>query len=55
MYNGTELISLLNKIYKAFDEICADYQLQKIESVGKTYMISSCLNFSNEDRNEIHK
>jgi class 3 adenylate cyclase len=33
-----ELISLLDRIYNTFDQLCALHGLQKIETVGKTYM-----------------
>jgi class 3 adenylate cyclase len=33
-----ELIGLLDRIYNTFDQLCALHGLQKIETVGKTYM-----------------
>jgi len=37
-YPGNELIELMDKIYGVFDQLCDQYGLQKIETVGKTYM-----------------
>mmetsp|Transcript_20117 Transcript_20117/g.19081 ORF Transcript_20117/g.19081 Transcript_20117/m.19081 type:complete len:146 (-) Transcript_20117:1871-2308(-) len=38
MYSNTELIDLLDHVYNAFDQLCEQHGLQKIETVGKTYM-----------------
>ena len=37
-YNGRDLIELLDNAYNAFDQLCEQYGIQKIETVGKTYM-----------------
>lgn len=37
-YLGGELIELMDKVYNTFDQLCDQYGLQKIETVGKTYM-----------------
>ena len=37
-YTGRELIELLDRVYNAFDSLCEQNSLQKIETVGKTYM-----------------
>ena len=38
LYEGKELIELLDQTYNAFDQLCDQYGLQKVETVGKTYM-----------------
>ena len=38
MYQPGELIEFLDKMYNAFDQMCNIHSLQKIETVGKTYM-----------------
>lgn len=38
-----EFIMLLDKIYSTFDQLCSIHGLQKIETVGKTYMASGGL------------
>ena len=38
-----EIISLLDKIYNTFDQLCDIHGLQKIETVGKTYMAAGGL------------
>ena len=37
-HNPAELIELLDKTYNTFDQMCHVHGLQKIETVGKTYM-----------------
>lgn len=37
-YTGNELLAFLDSVYNAFDQLCDQYGLQKIETVGKTYM-----------------
>ena len=37
-YKGKELVALLDQAYNAFDQLCDQFGLQKIETVGKTYM-----------------
>ena len=36
-YSGQELLGFLDQIYNAFDQLCDQFGLQKIETVGKTY------------------
>lgn len=36
--SAKEFITLLDKIYSTFDQLCSIHGLQKIETVGKTYM-----------------
>ena len=42
-YSSKELIGLLDKVYNAFDVYCEQHGLQKIETVGKTYMAAAGL------------
>ena len=44
-YSGKELIELLDRLYNAFDQLCEQYGLSKIETVGKTYMACGGLKF----------
>jgi len=37
-YSGQELLTFLDQVYNAFDQLCDQFGLQKIETVGKTYM-----------------
>lgn len=37
-YSGSELLQFLDQVYNAFDQLCDQFGLQKIETVGKTYM-----------------
>ena len=37
-YNGQELLNFLDGIYNVCDQLCDQYGLQKIETVGKTYL-----------------
>lgn len=37
-YKGQELLALLDQVYNAFDQLCDQFGLQKVETVGKTYM-----------------
>jgi magnesium-transporting ATPase (P-type)/class 3 adenylate cyclase len=36
-----ELVTLLDQVWQAFDRVCQTQQLQKIETVGKTYMAAA--------------
>jgi Adenylate and Guanylate cyclase catalytic domain len=38
MFTGKELCEWLDNIYQSFDQLCEKHGLQKIETVGKTYM-----------------
>ena len=38
MFTGKELCEWLNNIYQSFDQLCEKHGLQKIETVGNTYM-----------------
>ena len=48
-YSGKELIDLLDKVYNAFDSLCEQHGLQKIETVGKTYMACGGLKVCEKD------
>ncbi|OQS06423.1 phospholipid-transporting ATPase, partial [Thraustotheca clavata] len=37
-YSPAAVVSLLDHLYSLFDELCAKYGVQKMETVGKTYM-----------------
>jgi hypothetical protein len=37
-YTTKDLLNLLDQIYNVFDSLCDQYGLQKIETVGKTYL-----------------
>jgi|TARA_B110000285_G_C15124657_1_gene619399 class 3 adenylate cyclase len=37
-YTTKDLLTLLDQVYNVFDQLCDQYGLQKIETVGKTYM-----------------
>ncbi|CAD8159949.1 unnamed protein product [Paramecium octaurelia] len=38
-----KIIEFLDTLYRAFDQLCQNYDLQKIETVGKTYMAAGGL------------
>jgi len=38
MFSGKELCEWLDNIYLSFDQLCEKHGLQKVETVGKTYM-----------------
>ena len=42
--NENNIVRLLDKIFRKFDDLCVLYGIQKIETVGKTYMAASGLN-----------
>ena len=44
-YSSKELIDLLDSLYNAFDQLCEQYGLSKVETVGKTYMACAGLKF----------
>ena len=37
-YQGKDLVWLLDKVYNAFDALCEQHGIQKIETVGKTFI-----------------
>jgi len=48
-YTGRELIELLDRVYNTFDSLSEQHGLQKIETVGKTYMACSGLKVVEKD------
>lgn len=45
-YTGNELLQFLDQVYNAFDQLCDQFGLQKIETVGKTYMACGGLKYA---------
>lgn len=45
------VVEILDKLYRAFDDFCLERELQKIETVGKTYMAANSLSFNNKTAN----
>ena len=37
-YSGRELLELMDVIFNGLDQLCEVYGIEKIETVGKTYM-----------------
>lgn len=37
-YNGKDLLDLLDKVYDGIDNYCEQYAVQKLETVGRTYV-----------------
>ncbi|MBK8156695.1 MAG: hypothetical protein IPK55_12205 [Streptococcus sp.] len=51
IHDPNELIEFLDKIYNAFDQMCNIHGLQKVETVGKTYMaVAGCRTFERKLR-----
>lgn len=44
-----ELIDLLNNIFSSFDQLCDQYHLEKIKTIGDAYMVASGLPTPRED------
>ena len=53
MYEATELIELLDKIFLLFDKGCEQYGVTKIETVGNCYMACAGLK-ENEKYNDMN-
>jgi len=47
-YQNTEMVGLLDHVFNAFDQLCEQRGLQKIETVGKTYMAAGGLKLQEE-------
>jgi adenylate cyclase len=45
----SQVFSMLNRIFSAFDELAETYGLEKIKTIGDAYMIAGGLNNSNDD------
>ena len=37
-YSGKDLIDLMDKIYDGFDNFCDQFAVQKLETIGRTYV-----------------
>ncbi len=37
----TELVEILNRVYTQIDDLCDQYQLEKIKTIGDSYMVAS--------------
>jgi adenylate cyclase len=53
LLSATELVSRLNKIFTAFDELTEKYGLEKIKTMGDCYMAAGGLPETREDHAEI--
>uniref|UniRef100_K3X1T0 Guanylate cyclase domain-containing protein n=1 Tax=Globisporangium ultimum (strain ATCC 200006 / CBS 805.95 / DAOM BR144) TaxID=431595 RepID=K3X1T0_GLOUD len=47
-FGPTEVVSLLDRVYSLFDQICQKHGVRKMETVGKTYM--ACAGLQGKDR-----
>ncbi|DAZ98689.1 TPA: hypothetical protein N0F65_008815 [Lagenidium giganteum] len=47
-FSPTEVVSLLDRVYSLFDQICQKHGARKMETVGKTYM--ACAGLQGKDR-----
>lgn len=47
-YSTKELITFLDQVYNVFDQLSDQFGLQKIETVGKTYMACGGLSSAEE-------
>lgn len=47
-FSPTEVVSLLDRVYSLFDQICQKHGVRKMETVGKTYM--ACAGLQGKDR-----
>lgn len=48
-YSPQVLVSILDVIYSTFDELCEKYFVQKMETVGKTYLACAGLQGTRKD------
>ena len=42
---GNDIVNVLDELYRNFDKMCTKHGIQKIETVGKTYMVAGGLSF----------
>ncbi|KDO33151.1 hypothetical protein SPRG_01963 [Saprolegnia parasitica CBS 223.65] len=49
-YSPTQMVSLLDRIYSLFDQLCLKHGLRKMETVGKTYFACAGLQDSEKGR-----
>eukprot|EP00644_Phytophthora_capsici_P016583 jgi/Phyca11/124049/e_gw1.52.418.1 len=47
-FTPTEVVSLLDRVYSLFDQICQKHGVRKMETVGKTYM--ACAGLQGKDQ-----
>ncbi|GMF21222.1 unnamed protein product [Phytophthora fragariaefolia] len=47
-FSPTEVVSLLDRVYSLFDQICQKHGVRKMETVGKTYM--ACAGLQGKDQ-----
>lgn len=47
-FSPTEIVSLLDRVYSLFDQICVKHGVRKMETVGKTYM--ACAGLQGKDQ-----
>ncbi|TMW62031.1 hypothetical protein Poli38472_009524 [Pythium oligandrum] len=47
-FSPTEVVSLLDRVYSLFDQMCQKHGVRKMETVGKTYM--ACAGLQGKDR-----
>lgn len=47
-FSPTEIVSLLDRVYSLFDQICLKHGVRKMETVGKTYM--ACAGLQGKDQ-----
>ena len=38
---GTNVVLLMDELFRQFDQLCQNYAVQKIETVGQTYMAAT--------------
>lgn len=38
---GKNVVSLMDELFRQFDQLCHNYAVQKIETVGQTYMAAT--------------
>jgi len=49
---GTQVVEILDNLWRQFDKYCVEYGVQKIETVGKTYMACAGLKSTERDFSE---
>lgn len=38
---GTNVVPLMDELFRQFDQLCHNFAVQKIETVGQTYMAAT--------------
>ncbi|CAH0477649.1 unnamed protein product [Peronospora belbahrii] len=49
-FDPTEVVSILDRVYSLFDQICQKHGVRKMETVGKTYVACAGLQGKNQGR-----